>query len=272
MITINIYHWLECLSAVSLLAMNSKSTWNPTLYDDRAAFVSELATDLVDWLRPRAGERILDLGCGTGTLTAQIARQGAQVTGIDRSAAMIESAQEKYVDLRFLVADGQELSYESEFDAVFSNAALHWMPRANDVLCGVERALVPGGRFVAELGGAGCVQTVVNAIEQILREWQIDPTPYVDWFFPSPGRYAGLLESNGLVVRELRYFERPTPIAGADGLATWLALFQANLMQALGDRWPELCQKAAQRCHSALFRDGQWWLDYVRLRVVATKP
>ena len=247
------------------------SSWNASLYDDRAAFVSELASDLVLWLRPRAGERILDIGCGTGTLTAQIARQGAHVTGIDRSQDMIESAQEKYADLRFELADGQDLAYGAEFDAVFSNAALHWMPRARDVLRGVERALLPGGRFVAEFGGAGCVQTVTDAVGKILREWEIDPAPYQSWFFPSPGRYAGLLEDSGLTVRELRYFERPTPVAGEDGLSVWLALFQADLMTALGDRWPELCQKAAQRCHSALFRDGQWWLDYVRLRVVASK-
>lgn len=248
------------------------SSWNPVLYDDRAAFVSELASDLVLWLRPREGERILDLGCGTGTLTAQIARQGARVTGVDRSPDMIASAREKYAGLDFDVADGQALNFAGEFDAVFSNAALHWMPRASDVLRGVERALVPGGRFVAEFGGAGCVQTVATAVAGILREWSVDPEPYLSWFFPSPGRYAGLVEQSGLVVRELRYFERPTPVPGEAGLSAWLALFQANLMTDLVDRWPELCRKASERCHSALFRDGQWWLDYVRLRVVATKP
>jgi len=248
------------------------STWNPTLYDDRAAFVSDLATELVLWLRPREGESILDLGCGTGTLTAQIARQGARVIGVDYSPSMIESAREKYCDLAFEIADGQALSYTPQFDAVFSNAALHWMPRATDVLRGVERALLPGGRFVAEFGGAGCVGTVIRAVSDILREWSIDPSPYLSWFFPSPGRYAGLLEESGLVVRELRYFERPTPVPGQDGLSTWLSVFQANLMNDLGARWPELCIKASERCHSALFHDGQWWLDYVRLRVVATKP
>ncbi len=248
------------------------SAWNPTLYDDRAAFVSDLASDLVLWLRPNAGERILDLGCGTGTLTAQIARQGARVTGVDRSPEMIESAREKYASVSFDVVDGQALTYSSEFDAVFSNAALHWMPRATDVLRGVERALVPGGRFVAEFGGAGCVATVVQAVSEILREWGVDPLPYLSWFFPSPGRYAGLVEECGLVVRELRYFDRPTPVAGKDGLSSWLSLFQAALMKDLGPRWPELCVKASERCHTALFRDGQWWLDYVRLRVVAIKP
>ena len=270
MIAIDTYHSSECVAGVSLVRMNSP--WNPVLYDDRAGFVSELGADLVLWLRPRAGERILDLGCGTGTLTDQIARHGALVTGVDRSAEMIANARDKYDGLDFQVADGQELTYAAGFDAVFSNAALHWMPRAADVIRGVERALVPGGRFVAELGGAGCVRTVVSAVADILREWHIDPAPYHSWFFPSPGRYAGLLEDCGLVVRELRYFERPTPVPGADGLSTWLALFQASLMTDLGERWPVLCEMASERCQSALFRDGQWWLDYVRLRVVATKP
>jgi SAM-dependent methyltransferase len=256
--------------------MNSlPSTWNPTAYDDRAAFVSELARELVVWLHPQPGERILDLGCGTGTLSAAIAREGANVTGVDRSPEMIASAREKYDGIRFEVVDGQDLQYEREFDAVFSNAALHWMPRAEDVLRGVERALVPGGRFVAEFGGAGCVATVVNAVAAILAEWQIDSAPYLSWFFPSPGRYAGLLEAHGLVPREVRYFERPTRLEerpDEGGLSAWLGLFQAKLKSDLGDRWPELCEKASQRCRAALFHDGQWVLDYVRLRVVATKP
>ncbi|MES1177496.1 MAG: methyltransferase domain-containing protein [Myxococcales bacterium] len=251
---------------------STHSAWNPTLYDDRAAFVSELASDLVAWLRPQWGERILDLGCGTGTLTAAIARQGAAVIGVDSSPEMIATARKKYDSVRFEVADGQDLTYEREFDAVFSNAALHWMPRADDVVRGVERALVPGGRFVAEFGGAGCVATVVNAVTEILGEWQIDPAPYVSWYFPSPGRYTGLLEAHGLVSREVRYFERPTPMPGEDGLGAWLGLFQAKLRSDLGERWPELCEKASERCRAALFRDGQWLLDYVRLRVVATKP
>jgi trans-aconitate methyltransferase len=248
------------------------SAWNPDLYDDRAAFVSELASDLVVWLRPKESERILDLGCGTGTLTAEIARHGAVVTGVDRSEEMIASARAKYSELCFDVVDGQELAYSSEFEAVFSNAALHWMPRAADVVCGVRRALVPGGRFVAEFGGAGCVATVTRAVSEILNEWQIDPTPYMSWFFPSPGAYASLLEAEGLTVRELRYFERATPVPGEDGLATWLSLFQARLMADLGSRGPELCHMASERCRPRLFRDGRWLLDYVRLRVIAIKP
>ena len=251
-----------------LSSMNS--AWNPTDYDDHASFVSELASDLVLWLRPRAGERILDLGCGTGTLTAAIARLGAHVTGVDHSAEMIDGAREKYAELRFEVADGQALAYAAEFDAVFSNAALHWMPRARDAIRGVHRALTPGGRFVAELGAAGNVATVTNAVTAVLRDWHIDPTPYVSWFFPSPAAYASLLEAEGFTVRQLSRFERPTAVPGEQGLASWLGVFQARLMADLDDRWPTLCAEVATRCRGALFRDGQWWLDYVRLRVLAT--
>jgi trans-aconitate methyltransferase len=242
------------------------------LYDDRASFVSELASELVVWLRPNAGERILDLGCGTGTLTAEIARRGALVTGVDSSPEMVAAAREKYSELAFEIADGQALVYTEQFEAVFSNAALHWMPRAADVVHGVTRALRPRGRFVAEFGGFGCVSAVVKAVTDVLDEWQIDPAPYVSWYFPRPGEYAALLEARGLTVRELRFFDRPTPIAGEMGLATWLAMFQARLMTALGDRAGELAEKVTRRCRSTLFRDGQWVLDYVRLRVVATKP
>ncbi|MEO8905675.1 MAG: methyltransferase domain-containing protein [Polyangiaceae bacterium] len=247
------------------------NSWNPTRYDDHAAFVSDLAHDLVLWLRPEPGERVLDLGCGTGTLTAEIARLGARVIGVDHSAEMIAGAREKYAELQFDVVDGQALPYSSEFDAVFSNAALHWMPRARDVVRGVNRALAPRGRFVAEFGAAGNVATVTRAVAAVLQEWQLDPAPYLNWYFPSPGQYASLLESEGFQVRQISCFQRPSPVPGEQGLATWLGLFQARLMADLGSRWTELCAKASEQCRSELFRDGRWLVDYVRLRVVAAK-
>lgn len=253
-----------------LLVMSN--AWNPVRYDDHAGFVSALASDLLLWLQPRPGEAILDLGCGTGTLTAEIARRGARVTGVDQSAAMIETAREKYAELAFEVVDGQALGYVAAFDAVFSNATLHWMPRARDVVRGVERALLPGGRFVAEFGAAGNTRTVIQAVTAVLQDWHIDPSPYLSWYFPRPGEYASLLESEGLEVRQLSCFERPTPVPGEHGLATWLGLFQTRLMSDLGARWPELCAQASDRCRGELFRDGRWWIDYVRLRLVATKP
>ena len=246
--------------------------WNPGRYDERASFVSDLASDLLLWLRPAPGEQILDLGSGTGDLAAKIASHGARVVGVDRSPAMVASAKAKYPELCFAVADGQALELSPEFDAVFSNAALHWMPRAGDVLDGVRRALRPGGRFVAEFGGHGCVATVTRAVAEVLAEWQIDAAPYLNWFFPRPGEYAGLLEAHGFVPRQVHYFERPTAMPGEAGLGNWLGLFQAQLMTDLADRWPDLCRLVSARCRSALYRDGQWFLDYVRLRFLATKP
>lgn len=248
------------------------NAWNPIKYDDHASYVSALANDLVLWLRPRAGETVLDLGCGTGTLSAEIARCGARVTGVDHSAAMIEAAREKYAELSFQVMDGQALTYPAQFNAVFSNAALHWMPRARDVARGVYNALLPGGRFVAEFGAAGNTQAVVRAMRAVLQEWRIDPAPYFHWYFPTPGQYACVLESENFEVRQVSCFERPTPMPGEQGLATWLGLFLSPLADELGERWPELCARAADQCRSELFRDGRWLIDYVRLRVVATKP
>ena len=184
---------------------------------------------------------------------------------------MIAEAQLKHPSLCFRVGDGQELAFEHEFDAVFSNAALHWMPRADAVATGVARALRPGGRFVAEFGGANCVQTVRDALTAELgaRGLTGGAPP---WFFPTVPRYASVLEAAGLFVRSALWFERPTRLDGDEGLETWLELFCLPLLNALGGRRAEVVQGVEERCRSRLYRDGCWWLDYTRLRVVATKP
>lgn len=250
----------------------TEQAWNPSHYDRAGAFVPKLAADLVDLLAPQPGEQVLDLGCGTGDLTAQLADRGALVTGLDASSAMVNEAQRKHPKLSFSLGDGQALAFEQEFDAVFSNATLHWMPRADAVAEGVARALRPGGRFVAEFGGARCVQTVRDAVKAELLERGIDGHATPAWFFPSVPQYSRILEQAGLWVRTALWFERPTLLAGAGGLESWLELFCLPLLQALGERRAEVVQGVERRCKSALFRDGSWWLDYTRLRVVATKP
>src|SRR5579863_1826995 len=139
----------------------AKTGWNPTLYDARHAFVWEKARGLIDLLAPQPGERILDLGCGTGQLASEIASVGATVVGVDRSPEMIAEARMKFPELRFDVADARALPFAQEFDAVFSNATLHWIPQADQVIVGVVRALKPGGRFVAEFGGKGNVRILM---------------------------------------------------------------------------------------------------------------
>jgi trans-aconitate methyltransferase len=262
------------LVQAQLERMNTATTqaWNPAHYDSAAAFVPKLGADLLDLVAPRPGERVLDLGSGTGELAFELTQRGARVIGLDASRAMVEEAQRKYPQLDFRVGDGQELSFDGELDAVFSNATLHWMPRADDVASGVARALRPGGRFVAEFGGAQCVRTVRSAVASALEALGLQGLKAPSWYFPSVPEYATVLERAGLFVRSLVWFERPTPLAGEAGLSTWLELFCLPLLRTLGDRREELLRHVEASCRPTLFRDGTWWLDYTRLRVVASKP
>lgn len=257
-----------------LEAMQTATTqaWDPAHYDSAAAFVPKLAADLIDLLAPQPGEQVLDLGSGTGELTVELARRGAQVIGLDASSAMVEEARRKYPQLDFRVGDGQALRFQGELDGVFSNATLHWMPRADDVASGVARALRPGGRFVAEFGGAGCVRTVRSAVAEVLEELGARELATPAWYFPTTAQYAACLERAGLVVRTVLWFERPTRLAGEGGLSTWLELFCLPLLQALGERKAELLSRVSDRCRPRLFRDDAWWVDYTRLRIVASKP
>jgi trans-aconitate methyltransferase len=254
--------------------MSELNVWDPQLYNDRAGFVSKAGEDLVELLAPRAGERVLDIGCGTGELTAAIAARGAAVTGLDFSDAMVETARARHPALTFVAADAQSLTDHAAFDAVFSNAALHWMPRMEDVVAGVARALARPGRFVAELGGAGNTATVLRGLRAVLPTLGEDPERHIPWTFPSPATYATLLERHGFRVRYLTHFDRPSRMAGEEGLRTWLALFSERLLHALGDRRETFFARMEDACRPTLYRndaDGpRWDIDYVRLRFVAT--
>lgn len=250
----------------------SEQKWDPALYGSQAAFVHQRASDLVAVLAPQPGERILDLACGTGELTAAIAAKGAAVVGVDVSEAMVEAARRAFPAVPFSVGDGQALAFDAEFDAVFSNAGLHWMLRADDVARGIARALVPGGRLVAEFGGYGCVAIVRRATWDALRAMDEAPEPWLRWYFPSVGQYATVLETSGLGVRYALLFDRPTRLEGERGLETWFDLFGNGLLRHLGVRRADFLSRVEDSCRSALFKDGGWELDYVRLRVVASKP
>jgi len=246
--------------------------WDPVLYRGAGSFVSHLGAGLVDLLDPRPHERILDLGCGTGELTRAIADRGATVTGVDADAGMIAQARTLYPELAFHVGDGQALSFDTEFEAVFSNAALHWMTRPRDVATGVSRALRPGGRLVAELGGADNVAIVRNALSAVLRDQGFPSAPVPVWYFPTAAAYAAVLEEVGLLVHLVHWFERPTCLAGEAGLRTWLTLFCGPLLRSLGEAAEDVVREVERRARPSLLRDGSWWVDYKRLRVVATRP
>lgn len=247
------------------------AAWDPARYAAVAGFVPRLGAVVLEWLAPSSGERILDLGCGDGQLTARIADVGARVVGVDASPEMVAVARARGLDAR--VMDGQRLAFDSEFDAVFSNAALHWMredPEA--VLCGVFRALKAGGRFVAEMGGAGNIAAVERALHDELTARGVPEPAIPHRYYPSPEDYRARLQRAGLEVRRLERVPRPTELPGS--LIDWLAMFaqeQAALLPVV--ERDAFFAAVEQRAASALKHpDGRWVLDYVRLRFIAFKP
>ena len=247
--------------------MSEKQTWVAEQYDRHGRFVTEYGSALLELLAPQPGERILDLGCGDGVLTAQIAESGATVVGIDASAAMVASARALGLDAR--IADATALPFEAEFDAVFSNAALHWIHDADAVLSGVHRALKPGGRFVAEFGGHGNVAAVSVAARSVLQARGI-PFQW-PWYFPTTTAYAARLRNAGLVPKDLALVPRPTPLP--TDMAGWLRTFGASLFAHVpDDARAGVTDEIVELLRPTLCDErGVWILDYVRLRVVAVK-
>ena len=250
--------------------MSSTQTWDPALYARHARFVSDLGAPVLDLLAPRHGERILDLGCGGGALTMHLVERGCSVVAIDSSAAQITAAKALGLDAR--VMDAQALPFDSEFDAVFSNAVLHWITAADPMIAGVYRALKSGGRFVAECGGHRCVQRIRTALVRGLERRGIDGESYVPWYFPTPGDYATRLERAGFRVDTIALIPRPTPLPG--DVVDWLQTFAHSFLLALPESArAEYLQEVRAELEPHLRDDtGRWIADYVRLRFAATKP
>jgi len=245
-------------------------TWSPEQYSEHARFVTELGMPVVELLAPAPGEHILDLGCGDGPLTLKLSDLGCKVIGVDSSAEMIAAAKALGLDAR--VMDGHALQFNGEFDAVFSNAALHWMRQPERVVAGVWRALRPGGRFVGEFGGYGNVASIVTALEDAVRRRGIDPEPLNPWYFPTPAEYGKLLEAQGFAVSSIDLFPRPTPLPGS--IVKWLETFGQPFAATLrSSERSEFFEEVAERCRSKLCdAEGHWHADYVRLRFSAKKP
>ena len=241
--------------------------WSAADYAANARFVADLGGAVLDLLAPKPGEHILDLGCGDGALTEAIAAAGAHVVGVDGSADMVAAARARGLDAR--VADGQQLAFDAEFDAVFSNAALHWMPDADAVLAGVARALRPGGRFVGEMGGHLNVAAIATAIRAVLAAHGHGPG--FAWFFPTAEHYAARLEAHGFTVRSARLFCRPTHLP--TGMAGFLTTFAGPFMQQVHDRERAQVLADIEAALAPSLRDeaGRWIGDYVRLRFEAIR-
>jgi trans-aconitate methyltransferase len=247
--------------------------WAVTTYDSVFGYVSAHGAPLVDLLDPQPGERIIDLGCGTGTFTAEIAERGAEVLGIDGSPEMIAQATAQHPGLSFAVGDAYEFTTTEPYDAVASNAALHWMTRDPDaVIARVHAALRPGGRFVGELGGSGNCAELIVAMQTAWRVFGLGE-PELPWYFPSPAEYATRLEEGGFTLRLLEHADRPSRMTeGPNGAADWVRLYAPR---ALADVPPELVEPLLARINDlaapALRRESGWVADYVRLRFAAVR-
>lgn len=242
-------------------------SWSPERYERNARFVSDLGAPLLEMLAPRAGERVLDLGCGDGALTEKLVAAGCQVVGVDASAEQVRGACARGLDAR--VMKGEALEFDGEFDAVFSNAAMHWMRDQDAVLAGVRRALRPGGRFVAELGGHGCVDKIVAALEAALARRGIDGRACNPWTFPRDDEYAERLRAAGFEVDSIALFPRPTPLPG--DVSGWLETFAESFTAALpAAERPAFIDEVRERLRAELAdAEGRWTADYVRLRFAA---
>ncbi len=247
--------------------MENPQSWDPDRYARNARFVSDLGMPVLELLAAQPGERILDLGCGDGALTAKLVATGCEVTGVDASEPQIRGARALGLDAR--VMDGEQLTFSNEFDAVFSNAALHWMRRPDEVIAGVRRALRPHSRFVAEMGGHRCVEKIRTALVDALNRRGINGEGAVPWYFPTVEDYSERLIKGGFIVKYIALIPRPTPLPG--DVTGWLETFAENFISklALADRTafieevrevlrPQLCDGS-----------GKWTADYTRLRFAA---
>lgn len=251
-----------------MTAGSQRQSWNADHYARNARFVSDLGADVVALLDPQPGEHILDLGCGDGALTETLVAAGTTVVGIDASESQITAARARGLDAH--VGNGAALAFDREFDAVFSNAALHWMTDPQAVAAGVARALKPGGRFVGEFGGHTNVAACLTALVAALNRRGYDGLAAIPWYFPTPAEYADVLQAHGFQVTDAQLIPRPTPLP--TGISGWLDTFGESFFSVL----PE--SERADMKHEVidLLRPslcdggGNWTADYVRLRFRAT--
>jgi trans-aconitate methyltransferase len=245
-------------------------SWDAQRYDREFGFVAQYGRELLELLSPQESEHIIDLGCGTGELTAEIAARGAHVIGIDSDPGMIERARQRLGD-RARIGNGNDFEVEEPVDAVFSNAALHWMTNPSAVALCVRKALKPDGRFVAEMGGHRNIATIIESVRDSLAMHGFDTHFQLPTYFPRPSEYAGVLESAGFDVAYMRYFSRPTPLRECrNGISDWVEMFHPEALTGVPeDSQKDVLASVNELARPRLFHDNVWVADYWRLRFVA---
>jgi trans-aconitate methyltransferase len=255
-------------------AIGQDKKWDAKLYDEKFSFVFKYGEDLVDLLDPKPGERILDLGCGTGYLTNLIAKRGSAVTGIDNSEDMIIKAKKEYPQIDFEVMSATDFHFDEKFDAIFSNAVLHWVRENGKAVDCMNENLKSGGRLVIEMGGKGNVQGILAALKKTFRKYGSpkNENPNI-WYFPSLGEYASLLEAKGFRVSYAAHYDRLTELAGKDSaIKDWIEMFGSSMLKNLDKKNAEnMLNEIQESLKATHFREGKWYADYKRLRVVAIK-
>lgn len=252
---------------------NTKINWDANLYDNKHSFVSKYGNSLVELLAPKEGKKILDLGCGTGDLANTLYKHGVDIVGVDKSENMVKQAISKYPHIQFMVQDATNLAYHSEFDAVFSNATLHWVRPPIQALYGIYQSLKQGGRFVAEFGGKGNIQTISSEIIQQIKESGLEfKQEKFYWFFPSIAEYSNLMEEVGFRVTFAQHFDRPTQLEGENGLRNFIDMFCMHLFNGIPEHTiNEIVTNVEKKLKGTLYKDGNWIADYKRIRVIGQK-
>lgn len=247
--------------------------WNTDLYNLQHNFVYKYGENVIEWLDPQVGEKILDVGCGTGQLTEIIHSSGAVVTGADASPEMIKRAKENYNDIEFFVKDATNFSFNSTFDAVFSNATLHWINKQKEALQCIYNVLRKGGRFVFEMGGKHNIDSIHSAIRNAMIEEKVEhKIPAELYYFPSVAEECALLEKVGFTVSDVMYFKRPTRLEGDDGMKLWIDQFCGFFFKDISNEMKEkITERTVQSLRKTNYENGNWNADYVRLRIKAIK-
>lgn len=247
--------------------------WNSTLYDQSHGFVSKYGEGILSYLNPKPTERILDLGCGTGDLTKEMFLTGATVIGTDSSSDMIIKAKSKFPEIQFYQMDARELKFDVQFDAIFSNAVLHWIPEKEIVIKKMYSQLKDNGRIVLEFGGKGNNQQMLKALRDVFIKRGFMNNAKIDcWYFPSIGEYATELEKENFRVVHAEHFDRITPLKGNQGIKDWFLMFGDYLFVDITDtEKDDILDEVQDKLKETHFIDGVWNADYKRIRIVAVK-